>query len=243
MFAAVCPQTGQSNGWVMSTADTEMMNVQLRDISGQVGDGVHVLLLMDQAGWHTGKKLEVPENITIVLLPPYSPQLNPVELIWRYLRQRYLSNRAYADGEALEDAVAEAHLRLSVDLLGHPWPNRFPKNDLARLAAILPLYTRRLVAFLRETGLIHHANGVLVGVIAHHYLLYAAAHRLVVPTVQPQKLLQRPRRNPSLQCDRLDAFSFQIAYLTAKIGAQVRLTGPCLDTVVKLLQKLVKVAP
>jgi len=111
MFAAVCPQTGQSNGWVMSTADTDMMNVQLRDISRQVGDEVHVLLLMDQAGWHTGKKVDVPENITIVLLPPYSPQLNPVELIWRYLRQRYLSNRAYADGEALEDAVAEAWSR------------------------------------------------------------------------------------------------------------------------------------
>lgn len=113
MFAAVCPQTGQSNGWLMSTADTEMMNVHLRDISRQVGEEVHVLLLMDQAGWHTAKKLEVPENITIVLLPPYSPQLNPVELIWRYLRQRYLSNRAHADGEALEEAVAEAWNRFA----------------------------------------------------------------------------------------------------------------------------------
>ena len=113
MFGAVCPATGETNGWLMPTANTETMAVQLSDFSRQLGPDVHAILVMDRAGWHTTKQLAVPENVTLVYLPPYSPELNPVELIWRYLRQRYLSNRVYPDRESLEKAVADAWLRLT----------------------------------------------------------------------------------------------------------------------------------
>ena len=116
MFGAVCPATGETNGWVMPAANTETMNLQLADFSRQIGPDVHAILVMDRAGWHTTKRLDVPENVTPVHLPPYSPELNPVELMWRYLRQRFLSNRASPDRESLEKAVASAWLRLTDDL-------------------------------------------------------------------------------------------------------------------------------
>ena len=67
---------------------------------------------MDRAGWHTTDKLAVPKNITILLLPSRSPELNPVENIWQYLRQNWLSNRVFDDYEAILDAGCEAWRRL-----------------------------------------------------------------------------------------------------------------------------------
>ena len=109
----VCPETGETNGWLMPAANTETMNIQLADFSRQLGPDVHAILVTDQAGWHTTKRLAVPDNVTLVHLPPYSPELNPVELLWRYLRQRYLSNRVYPDRDSLEEAVAVAWRRLT----------------------------------------------------------------------------------------------------------------------------------
>ena len=113
MFGAVCPETGETNGWLMPFANTETMNIQLADFSRQLEPDVHAILVTDQAGWHTTKRLKVPDNVTLVHLPPYSPELNPVELLWRYLRQRYLSNRVYPDRQSLEEAVAAAWRRLT----------------------------------------------------------------------------------------------------------------------------------
>jgi transposase len=108
MFGAVCPETGETNGWLMPFANTETMNIQLSDFSRQLGPDVHAILVLDQAGWHTTKRLTAPENVT-----PYSPELNPVELLWRYLRQLYLSDRVYRDRESLEEAAAIAWRRLT----------------------------------------------------------------------------------------------------------------------------------
>ena len=64
---------------------------------------------MDGAGWHQpGDRLKVPDNISVLLLPPYSPQLNPQENIWQYLRQNYLSNRVFESYEAIVDACCDA---------------------------------------------------------------------------------------------------------------------------------------
>lgn len=115
LFGAVCPATGTSNGWLMPTANTDTMNIQLRDLSRQVGAGVEVLLILDQAGWHSSHGLQVPDNITLLPLPPYSPELNPIELVWRYLRQRYLSNRHYSNHDALFEAGGNAWNTLSDD--------------------------------------------------------------------------------------------------------------------------------
>ena len=110
LFGSVCPATGDSHGWRMPSANTWVMNLYLKDFAKQLPNHVHALLVMDGAGWHSAKALEVPANISILLLPPYSPELNPVELVWRQLRQKKLSNRLYATIDDLEAAVDEAWL-------------------------------------------------------------------------------------------------------------------------------------
>ena len=86
------------------------MNLYLKDFAKQLPSNTHALMVMDGAGWHNSKELQVPDNVSILLLPPYSPELNPAELIWRQLRQRKLSNRLYPTIEDLEAAVDEAWL-------------------------------------------------------------------------------------------------------------------------------------
>ncbi|MCK0505460.1 IS630 family transposase [Aromatoleum anaerobium] len=127
LFAACCPETGQSNAWLMPAANTQTMNGQLADLGRQLPDEVHVVLVLDGAGWHHSTGLAVPPNLTLVHLPAYAPELNPIERVWRELRQRYLSNRIYPDAEALEDAVASAWMTLTEDprrlgsLTDYPW--------------------------------------------------------------------------------------------------------------------------
>ena len=83
------------------TVNTDYMNHHLRFISEQVGADVHVILVLDQAGWHVSKALNVPDNISLLYLPPYSPELNPVERLWAYLRSHYLSNTVHCDYDRL----------------------------------------------------------------------------------------------------------------------------------------------
>ena len=72
---------------------------------------------MDQAGWHRSKQLKVPANITILFLPPYSPELNPIERLWGYMRSHYLSNRVYENYKHLLVATAEAWRDLTPEIL------------------------------------------------------------------------------------------------------------------------------
>jgi transposase len=80
---------------VMPRCETGTMNLHLAEIATEVASGNHAVLLVDQAGWHMSKRLAVPSNITIVLLPPKCPELNPVENIWQFMRDNWLSNRAF----------------------------------------------------------------------------------------------------------------------------------------------------
>lgn len=97
---------------MMPWADTHAMQQHLDEISCHVKPGSHAVVLMDRAGWHTTDKLAVPKNITILLLPSRSPELNPVENVWQYLRANWLSNRVFADYDAILDAGCEAWNRL-----------------------------------------------------------------------------------------------------------------------------------
>lgn len=110
LFGAVCPESGECNGWIVPVANTEVFNHTLADLSAQLAADVHAVLVLDQAGWHMAKDVAVPPNLTLLPLPPYSPQLNPVEQVWKHLRQRHLSNRVYPDVEALDKAVGDAWL-------------------------------------------------------------------------------------------------------------------------------------
>ena len=85
------------------------MNLHLAEIAGEVSPGAHAILVLDGAGWHqTGGELKVPGNISLLHLPPYSPQLNPVENLWAYLRGNKLSNRVFETYDAILDACCEA---------------------------------------------------------------------------------------------------------------------------------------
>lgn len=98
----------------MSTAllapyvNTGTMSVFLRMVADDLGEDGHAVLIMDQAGWHVCKRLIVPESITVLLLPPYSPELNPIENLWHFIRSHHTSNRAYAGYDDLMDAVGSA---------------------------------------------------------------------------------------------------------------------------------------
>ncbi len=81
------------------------MQLHLNEISKQVDTKAHAVVLMDRAVWHSTGKLKIPENLTIILLPPKSPELNPVENIWQYLRANYLSNRVFENYEAIVEAA------------------------------------------------------------------------------------------------------------------------------------------
>ena len=93
-------------------ADTAAMQLHLQEISLAVAPGRHGVVIMDRAGWHETKKLIVPENLTIVLLPARSPELNSAENVWQYLRQNWLSNRVFEDFNAILDAGCDAWNRL-----------------------------------------------------------------------------------------------------------------------------------
>jgi transposase len=117
LFGAVNPLTGESSALLAPTVNTAYMNHHLRFISEQAGVDVHVILVLDGAGWHVAKALEVPSNMTLLHLPPYSPELNPVERLWAYLRSHYLSNRAYKDYDDLLTASGKAWSQLTPEQL------------------------------------------------------------------------------------------------------------------------------
>ena len=108
LFGAICPKRGTGAALVLPKANTEAMQLHLDEISKYVARKAHAVILMDRAGWHSTGKLVVPKNITIILLPSKSPELNPVENIWQYLRSNYLSNRVFKDYTAIVDAACDA---------------------------------------------------------------------------------------------------------------------------------------
>jgi hypothetical protein len=108
LFGAICPARGVGAGLMMPFANTEAMQMHLEEVSRTVARGAHAVVLMDRAGWHTTSRLNVPRNITILLLPSKSPELNPVENIWQYLRGAFLSNRVFEDYAAILDAGCQA---------------------------------------------------------------------------------------------------------------------------------------
>lgn len=110
IFGAICPKKGKGAGLVLPYCDTEAMQEHLAEISNAVDPGAHAVLILDQAGWHVTPKLKVPDNITLMFLPPRSPELNPVENLW-------LSNRVFKDYDDIVDQCCRAWNRL----VDQPW--------------------------------------------------------------------------------------------------------------------------
>jgi transposase len=113
IFGAVCPERGAAAGLIMPFADTAAMNAHLSEIARTVAPGAHAVLVLDGAGWHGAHALVVPDNISLVLLPPYSPELNPVENVWQYLRANWLAISVFDDYDAIVDACCQAWNRFA----------------------------------------------------------------------------------------------------------------------------------
>ena len=108
LFGAVCPRCCIAAGLVLPFANTEAMNAHLPEIARAIAPGAHALLVLDGAGWHGGTRLVVPDNVTLLTLPPYAPELNPVENVWQYLRSNKLAITVFDGYDAIVDACCAA---------------------------------------------------------------------------------------------------------------------------------------
>ena len=108
LFGAICPARGTGAAIMMPAANTEAMEAHLNEIAKAVTPGAHAVILMDQAGWHTTGALTLPQNLSLLFLPPKSPELNPVENIWQYLRQTWLANSVFDTYDEILDAGCRA---------------------------------------------------------------------------------------------------------------------------------------
>jgi hypothetical protein len=117
IFGAICPKDGKGAALVLPHCNSHAMNLHLAEISNAIAPGAHAALLVDQAGWHLSDKLVVPPNITIVPLPPKCPELNPVENIWQFMRDNWLSNRVFQSYDNILDHCCYSWNKL----VAQPW--------------------------------------------------------------------------------------------------------------------------
>jgi putative transposase len=123
----VRPATGETFTLVLPGVNAAIMQLYLDQFAETLEDDVHAVIVLDGAGWHDARALHMPDNITLVPLPPYSPELNPVERIWLYLRERYLSLRHLPDTDAIIEACCNAWNALVAEpgriqsLCNYPW--------------------------------------------------------------------------------------------------------------------------
>lgn len=113
LYAAVEPATGDSTAMPLPEVNTPSFNLFLEQFARHLGPRDHAVLVMDRAGWHMSKQVLWPRNVTRLELPPYSPELNPIENLWHYLKSHFLSNRVYADYDDVLRAGCDAWLSLT----------------------------------------------------------------------------------------------------------------------------------
>ena len=118
MYSAVNPVTGEDVSLFLPWVNTAMMHVFLEAMQEAL-NGRNCLLVMDQAGWHDSHDLRVPENIELVYLPPYSPELNPVERLWQWLKRHSLRNRFHSNLDSVMDAVQQCYQQTTRDFLSN----------------------------------------------------------------------------------------------------------------------------
>lgn len=127
-LAAVCPSDGRIASLIMPWVDTEIMSIFLAH-TAEVFPGDFCLLFLDGAGWHRANKLRIPKTMKLHFLPPYSPELNPVELIWDHLRENHFSNRVFESLDEVEEALCKGistlikEPKLVHSMTNFPWLN------------------------------------------------------------------------------------------------------------------------
>jgi hypothetical protein len=127
LFGAVCPARDSGCALILPRCDTAGMTLFLAELGGHIAPGAHAVLVLDGAGWHTARDLCWPDNVTPLPLPGYSPELNPQERVWEFLRQHHLALRRFLDHTALLDACQDAWRRFIGQpgrvrsLCSYPW--------------------------------------------------------------------------------------------------------------------------
>jgi hypothetical protein len=112
IFGAICPALGKGAALVLPFCNTDAMNLHLAEIARTVEPNAHAAMLVDQAGWHMNHALIIPENISIIPLPAKCPELNPVENIWQFMRDNWLSNRVFVSYDDIVDHCGDAWNKL-----------------------------------------------------------------------------------------------------------------------------------
>ncbi|AXX58362.1 IS630 family transposase [Vibrio vulnificus] len=108
LFGSVCPARGIGEAMVVPWVNKNIMVEHLKQRSAVTEKGRHAVVIMDGAGWHTNDIAEPFDNVSIIKLPPYSPELNPIEQVWSWLRQHSLANQSFADYEDIVSKVCRA---------------------------------------------------------------------------------------------------------------------------------------
>ena len=132
-FAALSPHDGVLDTLVLPSVNAEAMGVFLAEVS-QRHPGELIVMVLDGAGWHKAKRLLVPANMRLLFLPPWSPQLNPVEHLWDEVREKWFANRVFASMSAVEEQLITALKSLEEDatrvasLTGFDWIKNVPLN-------------------------------------------------------------------------------------------------------------------
>ncbi|EGR1514005.1 IS630 family transposase [Vibrio vulnificus] len=120
LFGSECPARGIGQAMVVPWVNKNIMVEYLKQISTVTEKGRHAVVIMDGEGWHTNDIAEPFDNVSIIKLPPYSPELNPIEQVWSGLRQHYLANTSFADYESIVSKVCR---------LGIVFGNVRPESD------------------------------------------------------------------------------------------------------------------
>lgn len=113
VFGAVCPMSDEAVGLVMPSVNGNAMKLHLKLISAKVPKGRHAVIVMDQARWHTTKKVQLFPNVTLIFLPPASPELNPTEQVWRQLREDDWANRSFENYDDIVENCCSAWNRFT----------------------------------------------------------------------------------------------------------------------------------
>jgi hypothetical protein len=117
LFAAIRPAAGEAFALVLPEVSVKAMNEFLVRFAATLAEDEYAVMVLDRAGWHTAKKLVIPSNVALVWLPPYSPEINPVERVWLYLREKHWSHRLLDTGDAIVDALCRAWNAFTPDRL------------------------------------------------------------------------------------------------------------------------------
>lgn len=112
VFAAVCPQIGRLTALILPYANTQMMTLFLRQVAVDFQE-YFLVMVVDRAGWHMSRDLQIPENLRLIPLPPGSPELNPAEHLWDELREDELANHVFNSLDEVESALCTGIKRLA----------------------------------------------------------------------------------------------------------------------------------